>query len=113
MRYGLNNTTKVILLTAVVRDIGFENVTDMIFLKINGCGVLLILASREMLFSSCCCLTQMSYRTCTVKRKHSFNIQLYKHAIVLQFLKSVTLQIGVIYHRMDDTVKCLFNIHIK
>ena len=28
MRYGLNNTTKVILLTAVVRDIGFENVTD-------------------------------------------------------------------------------------
>ena len=27
MRYGLNNTTKVILLTAVVRDIGFENVT--------------------------------------------------------------------------------------
>ena len=29
MRYGLNNTTKVILLTAVVRDIGFENVTDM------------------------------------------------------------------------------------
>ena len=29
MRYGLNNTTKVILLTAVVRDIRFENVTDM------------------------------------------------------------------------------------
>ena len=29
MRYGLNNTTKVILLTAVVRDIGFKNVTDM------------------------------------------------------------------------------------
>ena len=29
MRYGLNNTTKVILLTAVVRDIGSENVTDM------------------------------------------------------------------------------------
>ena len=29
MRYGLNNTTKVILLTAVVRDIGFENVTDI------------------------------------------------------------------------------------
>jgi len=29
MRYGLSNTTKVILLTAVVMDIGFENVTDM------------------------------------------------------------------------------------
>ena len=29
MRYSLNKTTKVILLTAVVRDIGFENVTDM------------------------------------------------------------------------------------
>ena len=29
MKYGLNNTTKVILLTAIVRDIGFENVTDM------------------------------------------------------------------------------------
>ena len=29
MRYGLNNTTEVILLTAVVRDIGFENVTGM------------------------------------------------------------------------------------
>ena len=29
MRYGLNNTTKVILLTAVVRGIGFENVTDI------------------------------------------------------------------------------------
>ena len=27
MRYGLNNTTKVILLTAVASDIGFENVT--------------------------------------------------------------------------------------
>ena len=29
MRYGLNNSTKVILLTAVVSDIGFENVTNM------------------------------------------------------------------------------------
>ena len=29
MRYSLNKTTKVILLTAAVRDIGFENVTDM------------------------------------------------------------------------------------
>ena len=29
MRYGLNNTTKVVFLTAVVRDFGFENVTDM------------------------------------------------------------------------------------
>ena len=66
-----------------------------------------------MLFSSCCCLTQMSYRACTVKLKHSFNIQLYKHANVLQFLKSVTLHIGVIYHRMDDIAECLFNVHIK
>ena len=97
MRYGLNNTTKVILLTAVVR----------------GSVGLLILASREMLFSSCCCLTQMSYRMCTVKLKHSFNIQLYKHAIVLQCLKSVTLHIGVIYHKMDGIVQCLFNLHIK
>ena len=48
-----------------------------------------------------------------VKLKHSFNIQLYKHEIVLQFLKSVTLHIGVIYHRMDDIVQCLFNLHIK
>ena len=48
-----------------------------------------------------------------VKLKHSFNIQLYRHAIVLQFLKSVTLHIGVIYHIMDDTVQCLFNSHIK
>ena len=54
----------------------------------------------------------MSYRTCTVKLKHS-NIQLYEHVIVLQFLKSVTLHIGVIYHRMDDIAQCLFNLHIK
>ena len=36
-----------------------------------------------------------------------------KYAIVLQFLKRVTLHVGVIYHRMDDIVQCLFNLHIK
>ena len=36
-----------------------------------------------------------------------------KYAIVLQFHKSVTLHVGVIYHRMDDIVQCLFNLHIK
>ena len=36
-----------------------------------------------------------------------------KYAIVLQFLKSVTLHVGFIYHRMDDIVQCLFNLHVK
>ena len=35
MRYGLNNTTKVILLTAVVRDIGFENVESRWLSKVS------------------------------------------------------------------------------
>ena len=48
-----------------------------------------------------------------VKLRNSFNIQLYKHAIVLQFLKIVTLHTGVIYHRIDDIAQCLFNVHIK
>ena len=36
-----------------------------------------------------------------------------KYVIVLQFLKRVTLHVGAIYHRMDDIVQCLFNLHIK
>ena len=98
MRYGLNNTTKVILLTAVVRDIVWST---------SDTG-----KQRDVVLIMLLRLIQMSYRTCTVKLKHSFT-QLYKHAIVLQFLKSVTLHIGVIYHRMDDIVQCLFNLHIK
>ena len=70
-----------------------------------------------MLFSPCCCLTQMSYRMCTVNVNihltyNCINIHV-KYAIVLQFLKRVTLHVGVIYHRMDDIVQCLFNLHIK
>ena len=52
-----------------------------------------------------------------VKPKHSFNIQLYKHSCemcnCLAVSKSVTLQVGVIYHRMDDIVQCLCNVHVQ
>ena len=70
-----------------------------------------------MLFSPCCCLTQMSYRMCTVNLNiyltyNCINIHV-RYAIVLQFLKRVTLHVGAIYHRMDDIVQCLFNLHIK
>ena len=36
-----------------------------------------------------------------------------KYVIVTQFLKSVTLQVGLIYHRMDGIVQSLFNLHVK
>ena len=78
MRYGLNNTTEVILLTAVVSDIGFEKI---IYLNIH-----------------------ITY--------NCINIHV-KYAIVSQFLKSFTLQLDVIYHRMDDILQCLFNLYIK
>ena len=100
MRYGLNNTTKVMLLTAVVRNIVCSSGTADTGKQRDVVLIMLLLDS-------------MSYRTCMVKLKHSFNIQMYKQVIVLQSLKSVTLHIGVSYHRMDDIAQCLFNLHIK
>ena len=55
-----------------------------------------------------------------VKPKHSFNIQLYKHSCDICDCLAVSskcyfacTRVGVIYHRMDDIVQCLFNLYIK
>ena len=92
MRYGLNNTTKVILLIwspeAVASVVGFENVKVMSISEIYRLWSIAILAIREM-FSSCCCSTQMAYRRFKPKHTLSYNcVNIHvKYVIVPQFLK--------------------------